>query len=83
MMFRSIFLKKRVQPGIGSSNFCVPVLISKKGRLVGLCHRTQKNNIEKQRRNYFIEVRIGFRFLAHAVKIRISGFKSFIRDLGD
>ena len=79
MMLRSIFLKKGIQPGIGGSNLCVPVLISKKRWPVRLRHRTQKNNTEKQRRNYFIEVSIGFRFLGHAVKIRISGFKSFMR----
>lgn len=51
MMLRSIFLKHRIHPGIGGSNLCIPVWISKKGRPVGLRHRTQKNNAEKQRRN--------------------------------
>ncbi len=83
MFLCCIFLKQGIQPCIGGSNLCVPVLISKKRWPVGLRHRTQKNNIEKQRRNYFTDVRIGFRFLAHAVKIRISGFKSFIQDFAE
>ena len=81
MFLRSIFLKQGIEPGISGSNLCVPVFISKKRWPVGLRHRAQKNNIEKQRRNYFTDVPIGFRFLAHAVKIRISGFKVLYRDL--
>jgi hypothetical protein len=37
-----------------------------------LRHRTQKNYIEKQCCNYYIDVSKRFRFSAHAVKIRIS-----------
>lgn len=72
MLLCSIFLKYRIEPGIGGSNLCVPVLITKKGWPVGLRHRAQENNTEKQHRNYFIDVSIGFRFFSvHAVKIRI------------
>jgi len=65
-------LKQRIEPDISGSNLCAPVLISKKGRLVGLAHRAQKNNTEKQRRKNFIDGDVGFRFSPHAVKIRIS-----------
>ncbi len=71
MFLRGIFLKQGIEPRIGGGNLCVPVLISKKGKPVGLRRRTQKNNTEKQRRNYFIDVGVGFIFSAHAVKIRI------------
>ena len=83
MILCCIFLKHGIQPCIGGSNFCVPVVICKKRWPVGLRHRAQKSNTEKQRRSYFTDVHVGFRFSAHAVKIRISGFKSFIQDFAE
>ena len=71
MFFGGILSKQGVEPGIGGSNLCIPVLISKKRRPVGLRHRAQKNNIEKQRCDYYLNVRMGFVISLHAVKIRI------------
>lgn len=79
MFLRRIFHKQGIKSGIAGSNLCRPVLISKKGRSVRLRHRAQKNNNEKQRVNYFIDVGVPFIFSAHAVKIRISAFKTFLR----
>jgi hypothetical protein len=54
-------------------------LISKNGWPVGLANRAQKNNTEKQRRNYFLDAGIGFIFSVHTVKIRVSPFKTSIQ----
>jgi|SRR5690348_2812814 len=72
MFVGGMLLKHGIKPGKGGSNLCVAVLVCKKGRLVGLAHRAQKNNTEKQRRKNFIDGDVGFRFSPHAVKIRIS-----------
>lgn len=71
MFLRGIFLKHRIESQIGGGNLFVPVLISKKGRLVRLRHRAQKDNTEKQRCSYFIDAGARFDFFHYAVKIRI------------